>query len=155
MTPSLPQLTLDPLLQPKPQARDVMCELPFGRRHIYLHVGDVCSGQRHGADNRIKVDCDLVRLHQSEHVCQDRRVHREPGGVGRVRDDAEHVLQDVGVVCLVERLRCVRLAGDVLKQLEEDVKTCVGDIAHGVLERPDDRVLWRKTVLDLLYVAVS
>ncbi len=104
----------------------------------YLNISDVCSGQRHCTDDRIKVDCDLVRLHQSEHVCQDRRVHRQSGSVGRVRDNTEHVLQDVCVVRLVKGLGRIRLACDVLQQLVEDVEAGICHVAHGVLECPND-----------------
>ena len=68
-------------------------------------------------------------------------MHGKAGGVRGVGHDGEHVLEDVRVVCLVEGLRrLVFLAGHVLQQLEEDVEPRVGDVAHRVLERPDDRV---------------
>ena len=105
-----------------------------------LHEGDVGAGQRLRRRRGVQVDADLVRLKQGEHVGQDGGVHRQSGRVRRVRDHAEHVLKDVGVVRLVEGLRGIRLAGDVLQQLEENVEAGVRHVAHRVLERPDDGV---------------
>jgi len=108
--------------------------------HELLDVRDVGSGQGDRGRRRVEVDRDLARLDKGEHVGQDGGVHRQPGSVRRVRDNAEHVLQDVRVVRLVEGLRGVRLAGHVLEQLEEDAESGVGHVAHGVFERPDDGV---------------
>ncbi len=58
----------------------------------------------------------------------------------RVRHDTEHVLEDVCVVSLVEGLGGFDFDGDVLQQLEQNIQSRVGDVAHRVLERPDDGV---------------
>ena len=108
--------------------------------HELLHEGDVGAGQRQRRGGRVQVDGDLVGLQQGEHVGQDGGVHRQAGSVRGVRDHAEHVLQDVCVVRLVERLRGVRLTGDVLQQLEQDAEAGVSHVSHRVLERPDDGV---------------
>ena len=50
------------------------------------------------------------------------------------------MLQDVGVVRLVEALRGGVLLRHVLQHLVEDVEARLGDVTHRVLERPDDRV---------------
>ena len=50
-------------------------------------------------------------------------------------------LQDVGVICLVERLCGLRIAtGDILQELEKNVQSRVGDVAHGVFKGPNDGV---------------
>lgn len=68
--------------------------------HKVLNKRDVGARQRNGRHDGVEMDCDLVGLDQREHVSQDGGMHRQSGGVGRVRHHAEHVLKDVGVVCL-------------------------------------------------------
>jgi hypothetical protein len=82
---------------------------------VHLNECDVGAWQRHRANDRVEMDSDFVGLHQREHVGQDGGMHGESGSVRRVCDDAEHVLQDVCVVCLIEGLRGVRLACYVLE----------------------------------------
>ena len=110
-----------------------------------LYVCDVAlrrrRARRQGRGLGVEGHGDLVRLHEGQHVGENGSVHGEAGGVRGVGHHGEHVLEDVRVVCLVEGLRrLVLLAGHVLQQLEEDVEPGVGDVAHRVLERPDDRV---------------
>ena len=50
------------------------------------------------------------------------------------------MLQDVREVGLVEALGSHLLTSDVLQQRVKDVQAGVSHIAHGVFERPDDRV---------------
>ena len=108
---------------------------PQKRGHKVLHVEDVVRLPR------VEAGRDLVRLDQGKHVREDGGVHREAGRVRRVRHDTEHVLQDVRVVGLVERLRGLGSRGrDVLQQLEQDIQSRIGDVAHRVLEGPDDGI---------------
>ena len=89
----------------------------------------------------VQADRHLVGFHKGEHVGQDGGVHGQAGRVGGVGDDAEHVLEDVGVVSLVEALRRLRTgAGHVLQELVEDAETRVGDVSHRVLKGPNDGV---------------
>ena len=67
-------------------------------------------------------------------------MHSERGRVRRVRDDREDVLQDLHVESLVETLRRLLVVLDILKEDVEYVEPSVADVAHRVLERPDDRV---------------
>ena len=60
--------------------------------HIIHVIGSLLS--------RIKWGCDLVGLHQREHVGEDGGVHAQARRVTRVGDHAEHVLQDVSVISL-------------------------------------------------------
>jgi hypothetical protein len=53
------------------------------------------------------------------------------------------VLQDVSEVSLVETLGRLVVSLHVLQQLVEDLQTCIRDIPHGVLERPDDGVQYQ------------
>ena len=87
-----------------------------------------------------KLHSDFVVLDQSEHVGQDGGVHGEAGRVRAVRDHREDVLQDVRVVRLVEALRGRLRLTHVVQQREQDVEARVRHVAHGVFERPDDRV---------------
>lgn len=108
--------------------------------HELLHECDVGPRERQRGGGWVQVDGDLVGLQECEHVGQDGGMHGESGSVRRIRDNAEHVLQDVRVVRLVEGLRRVRLTGHVLEQLEQDAESGVSHISHRVLEGPDDRV---------------
>ena len=54
--------------------------------------------------SRIKGGRDFVGLHQGEHVGEDCGVHAQARRVTRVRDHAEHVLQDVSVIGLGQEM---------------------------------------------------
>ena len=84
-----------------------------------LYVCDVDlrrrRARRQGRGLGVEGHGDLVRLHEGQHVGEDGGVHGEPGGVRGVGDHGEHVLEDVGVVGLVEGLRrLVLLGGDCI-----------------------------------------
>ena len=94
----------------------------------------------HVVRRRPQLAVDPAGLHQREDVRQDGGVHGQAGRVRRVRDHREHVLQDVGEVRLIEAGSSVFELLDVLEELEQNLQAGVGDVAHRVLERPDDAV---------------
>ena len=83
---------------------------------------------------------DVVFLEQSKHMRKNLRMICEASNVGCISDNSEHVLHDFDVMCLIEWLRICLKVSNVLQELEQDLKTDLGNIAHCVLERPDDRV---------------
>lgn len=76
--------------------------------NVFLNVEDVVRyrSQHHR---------DLVGLDQREHICKDLSVHLEAGGVRCVCNDAEDLHQDVGEICLIEALGCLRMLLKVLQ----------------------------------------